>query len=74
MHPEGEFVGADAGFELVVKVSLGEMISIEPADGLEHATLALEWLRRARPHFEKEFKTYLFSEGEIAHLEEETTR
>ncbi len=40
---------------------------------IEHATMALEWLRRASPHFEKEFKAYLFSEGEIAHLEEEVT-
>ncbi|MGB1546940.1 MAG: ferritin [Alphaproteobacteria bacterium] len=40
---------------------------------IEHASMGLEWLRRNSPDFEKEFKTYLFSKGEIAHLEEEAT-
>ncbi len=40
---------------------------------IEHACMALEWLRRNSPDFERELKTYLFSEGDIAHLEEEAT-
>lgn len=40
---------------------------------IEHACMALEWLRRNSPDFERELKTYLFSEGDIAHIEEEAT-
>lgn len=41
---------------------------------IEHASMILEWLRRNSPDFEKELKTYLFSKGEIAKLEEEATK
>lgn len=41
---------------------------------IEHASMALEWLRRNSSDFEKELKTYLFSEGDIAAVEEEATR
>ncbi len=40
---------------------------------IEHACMALEWLRRNSADFERELKTYLFSEGDIAHLEEDAT-
>lgn len=40
---------------------------------IEHAAMALEWLRRNSPDFEKELKEYLFTEGDIAALEEEVT-
>ena len=40
---------------------------------IEHAAMALEWLRRNSPDFEKELKEYLFTEGDIAALEEEAT-
>jgi hypothetical protein len=36
--------------------------------------MALEWLRRNSPDFEKELKEYLFTEGDIAALEEEVTK
>lgn len=40
---------------------------------IEHACMALEWLRRNSEDFERELKTYLFSEGDIARIEEEAT-
>lgn len=40
---------------------------------IEHAAMALEWLRRNSADFDKELKEYLFSEGDIAALEHEAT-
>lgn len=37
---------------------------------IEHATMALEWLRRTNPVFDKHMKTYLFTEGDILEIEE----
>ncbi len=33
----------------------------------EHAAMILEWIRRKDTHFSRYFKTYLFTEGSIAH-------
>ena len=38
---------------------------------IEHACMALEWLRRNMDGWEEQLKLYLFSEGEITGLEEE---
>lgn len=38
---------------------------------IEHAAMGLEWLRRNSADFEKEFKEYLFTEGDIAAIEED---
>jgi hypothetical protein len=32
---------------------------------VEHASMALEWLRRQMPQFDAQLKTYLFTEGPI---------
>ena len=37
---------------------------------IEHACMALEWLRRRMPEWDEELRTYLFQEGEITTLEE----
>ena len=37
---------------------------------IEHATMALEWLRRNNPVFDKHMRTYLFTEGDILEIEE----
>ena len=37
---------------------------------IEHALMALEWLRRRCPDFAEHAKTYLFSEGPITDVEE----
>jgi len=36
---------------------------------IEHAAMALEWLRRNDEDFGKQLKTYLFSEGDILEVE-----
>jgi ferritin-like protein len=38
---------------------------------IEHACMTLEWLRRYMDGWNKQLKSYLFSEGEITELEEE---
>lgn len=38
---------------------------------IEHAVMTLEWLRRNMDKWDEEFKTYLFTEGNITELEEE---
>jgi hypothetical protein len=37
---------------------------------VEHAMMALEYLRRASPVFDKHMRTYLFTEGDITEIEE----
>jgi len=37
---------------------------------VEHAMMALEYLRRVSPVFDKHLRTYLFSEGDIVEVEE----
>lgn len=38
---------------------------------IEHACMALEWLRRNMPGWDEELRTYLFTDGEITELEDE---
>ena len=38
---------------------------------IEHAAMALEWLRRNSEHFDKELRNYLFKDGPITKLEAE---
>ena len=37
---------------------------------IEHAMMALEYLRRINPVFNKHMRTYLFTEGDILEIEE----
>lgn len=37
---------------------------------IEHACMTLEWLRRNYPKWDENMKEYLFTEGDITHLEE----
>jgi uncharacterized protein len=37
---------------------------------IEHAMMALEYLRRMSPVFDKHMRTYLFTEGDITEIEE----
>lgn len=37
---------------------------------IEHASMALEWIRRNTPKFDEALRTYLFTSGEITALEE----
>ena len=38
---------------------------------IEHAAMVLEWLRRKSPDFDRQLRTYLFTEGEITGIEKE---
>jgi ferritin-like protein len=40
---------------------------------IEHASMALEWVRRNDPEFDAQLKKYLFTEGSITGREEEAT-
>jgi uncharacterized protein len=40
---------------------------------IEHASMALEWIRRNVPKFDEALKTYLFTTGEITKLEQAVT-
>lgn len=37
---------------------------------IEHAVMALEWLRRCTPKFDEHMKTYHFTKGDILTIEE----
>lgn len=41
---------------------------------IEHASMVLEWMRRNSPDFDRELRTYLFSEGAIAGAEREAMK
>jgi len=43
------------------------------AEELEHAAMALEWLRRSDPEVDKNLREYLFKEGSITGHEEKAT-
>jgi len=53
--------------------SLKEILAHNRDEEIEHACMALEWLRRNMPAWDNELRTYLFTEGNIAHLEEDGT-
>jgi hypothetical protein len=38
---------------------------------IEHAAMALEWLRRRIPEFDEQLRTYLFTEAPITEVEEQ---
>lgn len=38
---------------------------------IEHAVMALEWLRRTNDKFAEHMKTYLFTEGDILEIEKQ---
>ena len=53
--------------------SLKEILLHNMNEEIEHAAMALEWLRRNHDGFAHELKTYLFTEGNILDAEEEAT-
>lgn len=50
---------------------LAKLMAHNRDEEIEHACMALEWLRRNMPGWDEELRTYLFTEGSIAELEEE---
>ncbi len=53
--------------------SLREILLHNAREELEHAAMALEWLRRSDPEVDKNLREYLFKEGSITGHEEEAT-
>ena len=49
---------------------LREIVKHNRDEEIEHASMALEWLRRRLPKFDEELRTYLFTSGAITELEE----
>jgi hypothetical protein len=41
---------------------------------IEHASMALEWIRRNDADFDKQLRTYLFSSGDILQVEEKAEK
>jgi len=51
--------------------SLGKVLAHNRDEEIEHACMAIEWLRRNMEGWDEELRTYLFTEGPIDELEEE---
>lgn len=51
--------------------ALKEILLHNMREEIEHACMVIEWLRRNSKDFKKELRTYLFTETEITHVEEE---
>ena len=49
---------------------LSEVMAHNRDEEIEHACMALEWLRRNMPGWEENLKTYLFSSEKITEIEE----
>lgn len=49
--------------------ALKEIMAHNRDEELEHAAMALEWLRRQLPALDKELRHYLFTTGDLTHLE-----
>lgn len=49
---------------------LREILLHNMREEIEHAAMALEWLRRYSPDVDEQFRTYLFTEGPILEIEE----
>ncbi|MFW6132960.1 MAG: encapsulin-associated ferritin-like protein [Planctomycetota bacterium] len=53
------------------KPDLSAILTHNRDEEIEHAMMALEWLRRMMPEFDERMRTYLFSSGDITALEEQ---
>lgn len=56
--------------DLVADDELRKLILHNRNEEMEHAAMALEYLRRKMPDFDTRLRTYLFTEGSIVALEE----
>ncbi len=51
--------------------ALKEILLHNMREEIEHASMLLEWLRRTSEDFARQFRTYLFSSGDVLKTEEE---
>jgi ferritin-like protein len=54
--------------------ALKEVLLHNMREEIEHAAMVLEWLRRNSKDFDKQLRTYLFSEGNILEVEKKIER
>ena len=59
----------DQRIEAATDEELREILRHNRDEEKEHAAMVLEWLRRRDPSFDKQLRTYLFSQGEILEVE-----
>ena len=55
-------------------VELRKILLHNAREEIEHASMALEWIRRSDGEFDKQLKEYLFSNGPITEREEDATK
>ena len=55
---------------LATDPELKEIMAHNRDEEIEHAIMTLEWLRRNMPGWDEEMRTYLFKQGNIAHMED----
>lgn len=55
---------------LATDQELKEIMAHNRDEEMEHAIMTLEWLRRNMPGWDEEMRTYLFKQGNIAHMED----
>jgi uncharacterized protein len=51
--------------------SLGAVLAHNRDEEMEHAAMAIEWLRRNSPTFDRHLRTYLFTDAPITEIEAE---
>lgn len=55
--------------DVATDLGLKEILIHNRNEEIEHAAMALEWLRRKIPEFDEELRTYLFTSAPITHIE-----
>jgi hypothetical protein len=58
-------------YDVTQDVALKKLLAHNRDEEIEHACMALEWLRRNMAGWDGELRKYLFQEGDLAALEEE---
>lgn len=57
-------------YDVTQDEELKKVLAHNRDEEIEHACMALEWLRRNMPGWNEELRTYLFQEGSITSIEE----
>lgn len=57
-------------YDVTQDEELKNLLAHNRDEEIEHACMALEWLRRNMPGWDEELRTYLFQEGGITSIEE----
>jgi ferritin-like protein len=60
--------------EACADIQLKKILKHNRDEEIEHAVMALEWIRRNFAKFDEALKTYLFTTGDITAIEEKETK